>query len=548
MSVSRRQFLQVTVLAGGGMLVGCRSERAETKAPADAAARFEPSAWVKLKPDGAITIVCPRNEMGQDVHTSLTMLVAEELGVDPVRVAVEQAPANAVYVNRMLGAQITGGSTSVRDGWEPLRKAGATMRAMLVNAAAEQWKVAPAECRAENGFVVRGDQKISYGELATAAAKQPIPASVPLKAAAQFAVIGKNVPRLDGADKARGRTVFGHDVVQPGMLYAALAQCPVLGGRVASADGAAAEKRPGVRKVVNIGQGVAVIADHYWTARSALAEVKIRWDEGAAAKIDTAGIYASLEQAKDSQNFAVVKRGGDAAAVIGKAKPIEARYSVQMLAHATLEPQNCVARVGPEGVDVWASTQFPQGAQEAAAKTANLKADQVRVHAQFIGGGFGRRLDIDFVPQAVAIAMAVPGTPVKLIWTREDDTTHDLYRPPSIHVCRGVLEGPRLTAFTHVMVSPSITQRMFPGFVKDGIDDFMTEGTKNLTYDIPNHEMRTVIQDIGIGVGYWRSVSNALNAWAIESFMDELAHAGGQDPVAFRLAMLGKVPRQRAAL
>jgi isoquinoline 1-oxidoreductase beta subunit len=555
MNVSRRQFLQVTALTGGGLLVGCRMGSEESKAPVapttatpNAPAGFDPNAWVKLEPGGAITIICPRNEMGQDVHTSLTMLVADELAVDPARVAVQQAPANPVYVNRMLGAQITGGSTSVRDAWEPLRKAGATMRTMLVDAAAEQWKVAPGECRVENGFVVHGDRKASYGELANAAAKRTVPAAVPLKNADQFTVIGKNVPRLDGADKARGRTVYGIDVAQPAMLYAALAQCPVLGGRVASFDAAAAEKRPGVRKVVSIGQGVAVIADHYWAARSALADVKIQWDEGAGAKIDTAGIYASLERAKDNPGFAVVKKVGNANDLIAKGKPLEARYSVQMLAHATLEPQNCVARVGPDGVDVWASTQYPQGAQEAAVKTANVPAAQVRIHPQFIGGGFGRRLDIDFVPQAVAIAMAVPGTPVKLIWSREDDTTHDVYRPPSIHVCRGLLEGPKLVAFTHIMVSPSITQRMFPGAVKDGIDDFMIEGAKNLTYEIPNSEMRTVIQDIGVSVGYWRSVSNAHNAWAIESFMDELAHASRQDPLAFRLAMLEKVPRQRAAL
>jgi isoquinoline 1-oxidoreductase beta subunit len=555
MSVSRRQFLQVSALTGGGLLVGCRmgSEEAKapvapTAAPGNAPARFDPNAWVRLEPGGAITIICPRNEMGQDVHTSLTMLVADELGVDPLRVAVQQAPANPVYVNRMLGAQITGGSTSVRDGWEPLRKAGAAMRLMLVDAAAEQWKVAPAECRAENGFIVHGDRKIAYGELANAAAKRTAPAVVPLKNPDQFTVIGKNVPRLDGADKARGRTVYGLDVSQPGMLYAALAQCPVLGGRVASFDAAAAGNRPGVRKVVSIGQGVAVIADHYWVARSALAEVNIQWDEGAAAKIDTGSIYAALDRARDDPKFAVVKKAGNANERIAKGKALEARYSVQMLAHATLEPQNCVARVGPDGVDVWASTQYPQGAQEAAVKTANVAADQVRIHPQFIGGGFGRRLDIDFVAQAVAIAMAAPGTPVKLIWSREDDTTHDIYRPPSVHVCRGLLDGPKLDAFTHIMISPSITQRMFPGAVKDGIDDFMVEGTKNLTYEIPNHEMRTVIQDIGVAVGYWRSVSNAHNAWAIESFMDELAHASRQDPLAFRLAMLQQVPRQRAAL
>jgi isoquinoline 1-oxidoreductase beta subunit len=553
-NLSRRRFLQVSTIIGGGLLVGCRGKSSEeatapqAAAPA-AATRFEPNAWIKLAPDGAVTVVCPRDEMGQDVYTSLTMLLAEELAVDPRRVSVEHAALNPAYQNKMLGAQITGGSTSVRDAWEPLRHAGATTRVMLVNAAAGQWKVPATECRAENGYVIHGDKKLSYGELTAAAAKQPIPKDVPLKPVNQFTVIGKPLPRLDGADKARGRTVFGLDVAQPGMLYAALAACPVLGGKVATFDGSIAEKRPGVRKVVNIGEGIAVVADHYWTAKSALADLKIEWDEGPAAKLDTAAIYAGLEGAKNSK-FAVVKHAGDAAAVLARATPVEASYRMQMLAHATLEPQNCLARVAPDGgVDVWTSTQFPQGAHDAAAKAAGAKPEQVRIHTQFLGGGFGRRLDFDFVPQAVAIAKALPGTPVKLIWSREDDTTHDFYRPPSVHLLRAALDGPRIVALAHTMISASITARLFgPTFVKDGIDDFMVEGVKNLTYDIPNLEMRTVIQDTGIRVGYWRSVSNANNAWAIESFVDELAHAARQDPLAFRMAMLDNVPRHRAVL
>jgi CO/xanthine dehydrogenase Mo-binding subunit len=321
----------------------------------------------------------------------------------------------------------------------------------------------------------------------------------------------------------------------------------VLGGKVVSFDASAAQKRPGVRKVVDIGEGVAVIADQYWIARSALADIKIQWDEGPAAKLDTAAIYAVLEQAKDKPG-AVVKQTGAAAAVLARAKPIEARYTSQMLAHVTLEPPNCLARVSAKGVDVWVSTQFPQGAQGAAARAAGVAPQQVRIHPQFIGGGFGRRLDSDFVSQSVAIAKAVPGTPVKLIWTREDDVTHDFYRTPSLHLLRAALNGGRVEAFSHKMISPSITARMFPSNVKEGIEGFMTEGTVNFTYDIPNLDLRTVIQEVGIRVGYWRSVSNALNAFAIECFVDELAHAAGQDPVTFRLAMLDKLPRQQAVL
>ena len=541
----RRQFLKVSALAGGGLILGV--DFALTRAGAATAGDFKPNAWVSVHPDGRVSLVCPRNEMGQDVHTSLTMLLAEELAVDPAQVKVEEAPPDPVYINKLMGSQITGGSTSIRDAWEPLRQAGAAARTMLVSAAAARWKVPAAECRAAGGHVVHGSKSLAYGALAAEAARLSVPEEVTLKSAAEFSVIGKSLPRLDGADKARGRTIFGIDVKQPGMVYAALTTCPVLGGRVVSFDASKAQKRPGVRKVVDIGGGVAVIADHYWIARSALADITIRWDEGPGVALDTAAIYAALDQAKDRPG-AVVKQAGDVAAVLARTKPIEARYTSQMLAHVTLEPPNCLALVSSRGVDVWASTQFPPRARDVAAEMAAVRPEKVRVHPQFIGGGFGRRLDVDFIGQAVAIAKAVPGTPVKLIWTREDDVTHDFYRPPSLHLLSGALESGRIAALTHKMISPSITDRLFPGTVKDGIDGFMTEGIVNFTYDIPNLDLRTVIQQVGIRVGYWRSVSNALNAFAIESFVDELAHEAGQDPVEFRLAMLDRKPRQRAVL
>jgi CO/xanthine dehydrogenase Mo-binding subunit len=374
-----------------------------------------------------------------------------------------------------------------------------------------------------------------------------VPAEPKLADPGSFRVIGTDLARLDGADKSRGRTVYGIDVAQPGMLHAALAQCPVIGGRVRSFDGAAARQRPGVRAVVDIGEGVAVVADHWHTARAALAELKIEWDEGPGAALDTPAIQAALEAAA-KQPGAVVEQAGNASAALARVRAHEARYSTQLLAHATLEPQNCLARVGPDGVDVWASTQFPQGAQAIAAEAAGALPAAVRIHAQFLGGGFGRRLDVDFIGQAVRIAKAVPGTPVKLIWTREDDVAHDFYRPPSLHLMRGAVSGGRVSALAHVLISPSITSRMFPVFVKDGIDPFMTEGTADLSYEIPNLDLRNVIQEVGLRVGYWRSVSHAQNAFAIESFVDELAVKAGRDPVAFRLAMLGHLPRQAAVL
>jgi len=578
--LTRRRFLEVTALVGGGFAVGCQLGRgtspdapatmpnlatdASARAAAEAeaaraaeAATFRPNAWIAFAPDGTITLTCHRNEMGQDVHTALAMILAEELEVDPRGVAIVQAPVDPEnYLNAMLGGQITGGSTSVRDAWEPLRRAGATVREMFVATAAATWGVPAAECRAEDGQIQHPRHApLRYDELVERAAKQPVPVDVLLKPASAFRVIGQPIPRLDGADKARGKTRYGIDAALPGMLHAALAPCPVLGGRVASFDAKKAKQRPGVRAVVDLGEGVAVVADHYFTARAALADLAIEWDEGPGAKVDSGTIQAILEHAVGNPG-AIVRQAGDAAGALGKhaqrangAKGVlSARYSTQLLSHMTLEPQNCLARVDASGVDVWASTQFPQGARAIAAQAAGVDPASVRIHSQPIGGGFGRRLDVDFIGQAVSIAKAMAGKPVKLIWSREDDVTHDYYRPPSLHVLRGAVAGGRIAALEHTMISPSITNRAFPGVVKDGLDPFMTEGTADFSYAIPDLDLRTVIQEVGLRVGYWRSVSHAQNAFAIESFVDELAAAAGQDPVAFRLAMLDDLPRQAAVL
>ena len=541
-AISRREFLKASAAAGGGLLIGFRFGDAK----AQGASSLKPNAWVEIKPDGTIILTCHRNEMGQDVTTSLAMLLAEELEVDPRSVKVVQAGVDPVYINKLLGGQITGGSTSIRDGWDTLRQAGAGARVMLASAAAAKWNVPVADVRAENGYIVSGSNRASYGELADDAARQAVPKDVPLKPADKWKAIGKELPRLDGGDKARGKTVFGIDYAQPGMLYAALAQCPVIGGKVASFVQTPV-KRAGVQKVVNIGEGVAVIADHYWQARTALGDVKVTWDEGPGAGVDSAGIWMKLQAAK-GRDGVVAKKAGDVTSAFAKAKPIEATYMCQMLSHATLEPQNCMARVTADGVDIWASTQFPQGAQGAAAAAAGVKPEQVRIWPQFIGGGFGRRLENDFIVQSVLIARQMPGTPVKLIWTRPDDMGHDYYRPPSLHVLRGSVADGRIVALASKMVSPSITARAFPPFVKDGNDPFMQEGLANFTYDIPNFELRAVIEEVGVRVGYWRSVSNALNSFATESFVDELARAAKRDPLMFRIAMLEKLPAQRAVV
>ncbi|HUO18333.1 MAG TPA: molybdopterin cofactor-binding domain-containing protein [Steroidobacteraceae bacterium] len=545
---SRRDFLKGSAALGGGLIVGFYLPPAGI-----AAADLKPvaaNAWVRIAPDNQVTLVCHRNEMGQDVYTSLALLVAEELGVDVHKVAIEQAPVDPVYVNALLGAQITGGSTSIRDAWVKLREAGATARMLLTAAAAQRWSVPPGECVAANGYVShKGGRRASYGELAAAAAQLPVPQHVTLKKPADFTVIGKQRHRLDSAVKARGQAQYGIDVSVPGMVYASLEQCPVPGGKVATVDDGKAKALPGVLAVVNIGEGVAVVADHYWTAKTAREALAITWDYGPGATLDTAQIRATLREAAQ-RDGAIVRQAGDAAAAMkSAARTVSAEYQSQLLAHATLEPMNCLALVSERGCDIWTSTQFPQGAQGIAAARSGAAPAQTRIWPQFIGGGFGRRLDVDFIGQAAAIARAVPGKPVKLIWTREDDTRHDFYRPASFHTLAGGLDAQgKLVAFDYKMVSSSITNRMFPGVVKNDLDPFMTEGSANLAYEVPNALQRVVIQEYGLRSGYWRSVSHALNAFAIESFFDELAHAAGRDPLAFRLELLAKLPRQQAVL
>ena len=545
---SRRDFLKGSAALGGGLIVGFYLPPAGI-----AAADLKPvaaNAWVRIAPDNQVTLVCHRNEMGQDVYTSLALLVAEELGVDVHKVAIEQAPVDPVYVNALLGAQITGGSTSIRDAWVKLREAGATARMLLTAAAAQRWSVPPGECVAANGYVShKGGRRASYGELAAAAAQLPVPQHVTLKKPADFTVIGKQRHRLDSAVKARGQAQYGIDVSVPGMVYASLEQCPVPGGKVATVDDGKAKALPGVLAVVNIGDGVAVVADHYWTAKTAREALAITWDYGPGATLDTAQIRATLREAAQ-RDGAIVRQAGDAAAAMkSAARTVSAEYQSQLLAHATLEPMNCLALVSERGCDIWTSTQFPQGAQGIAAARSGAAPAQTRIWPQFIGGGFGRRLDVDFIGQAAAIARAVPGKPVKLIWTREDDTRHDFYRPASFHTLAGGLDAQgKLVAFDYKMVSSSITNRMFPGVVKNDLDPFMTEGSANLAYEVPNALQRVVIQEYGLRSGYWRSVSHALNAFAIESFFDELAHAAGRDPLAFRLELLAKLPRQQAVL
>jgi isoquinoline 1-oxidoreductase subunit beta len=511
---------------------------------------IQPNAWLRIGSDETITFFCDRSEMGQGVYTSLPMLIAEELGVNLSRITVEFAPPGNEFHNNLLGGQITGGSTSVRDGWEKLRKAGATARLMLVNAAAAEWGIDPKSCRVENGTVVSPHfKKLTFGQLADAAAKLPAPRDVPLKSPADFTIVGRAQKRLDTPSKVDGTAIFGIDVKLPNMLYAALAQPPTLGGSVKTFNDEKARSMPGVAAVVLTSSGVAVLADSWWQARKARDQLDIQWEAGPNGALNDAKIAQTLRKGAAGEGR-VARNDGDAAAAIkGAPRVYRADYELPMLAHATLEPQNCTADVRADGtVDVHVPTQVQQIAQAAAARAAGADPAKVRVHTTFLGGGFGRRLEVDFIPAAVEASKKV-ARPVKLLWTREDDMTHDTYRPPAFDQVTGAFDDKgKLIAWNLHLTGPSITARMFPSVVEKNVDPFAVEAAANYLYDVPNVHVDFKQQEIGIDVGYWRSVSHALNCFVVESFMDELAVAVRRNPYEFRKALLEKQPRMRKVL
>jgi isoquinoline 1-oxidoreductase beta subunit len=547
MDPGRRDFLKVSALAGGGLVIAFVLPACGKRKAVGTAAGGMPNAWLRISGDNTITVLVDRSEMGQGVYTALPMLIAEELEVPLEAIRVEAAPPGPAYANQLIGVQITGGSTSVREAWEKLRQAGATARVMLVQAAATAWSVDAAECRVEGGRVLNTDgDALTYGEVAEAASKLPVPKDVPLKAPDAFKLVGTRARRTDTPGKVDGSAQFGIDVRLPGMLYGALAQCPVLGGSVQSVETAAAEAMPGVRKVVTTSSGVMVVADHYWQARQGRDALKVTWNEGENARLDSKRIAATLEGAARSGDGIAVRSDGDAAAAIAASpRVLRASYRLPLLAHATLEPMNCTADVRADGCDLYVGTQWQDAAQATAAKAAGLEPGQVRVHTMLLGGGFGRRIELDFIPAAVEASKAA-GKPVQVIWTREDDMTHDAYRPPAHDIAAGAFDADgRLVAWQLHVVGPSVTARVFPGAVADPkvADPFAVEAAQNFPYDVPNVAVDYKRQEIGIHCGYWRSVSHALNCFVAESFMDELAHAAKRDPFEFRRDLLGKQPR-----
>jgi isoquinoline 1-oxidoreductase beta subunit len=550
--LSRRSILQAAAAAGGGLMLNFMLPTANGAAAGEADAVFTPNGFIRIGTDGQIVLIMPYVEMGQGTYTSIPMLIAEELEVDLTQVRLEHAPPNEkLYVNPLLGEQATGNSNAMRGAWKPLREAGATARTMLVAAAAKRWNVDPQSCRAQRGEVLHAPtgRKLKYGELAADAALMPVPKDVALKAPEDFKLIGKPVKRLDTPAKVNGAAVYGIDVRPPGVKIATLAQSPVFGGRVKSVNDTAAKAVKGVRQIVRLDDAVAVVADHMGAAKKGLEALVIEWDDGPHAKLTTAAIAAELEAATLGPGAVAQNIGDAAAALAGAATKVDAIYQMPFLAHAALEPMNCTVHVRRDGCEVWVGSQAIARVQAAAAKTTGLPLDKVVAHNHLVGGGFGRRLEVDGVIRAVQIAMQVDG-PVKVVWTREEDIQHDMYRPYWFdRVSGGLDEKGMPVAWTRRFAGSSVIARYIPGAFKDGLDPDSTEGAIDLPYAFPNlHVEYKQVEPPGIPTAFWRSVGPSHNVFVVESFMDELAAAAKQDPVAYRLALLDKTPRAKAVL
>jgi isoquinoline 1-oxidoreductase subunit beta len=549
-AASRREFLKVSVAAGGGLLLGFALPRAHAAEPADSTgAPFAPDGFIRIDRNGTVTLIMCQVEMGQGVYTSISQILAEELDVDFRRVLVEAAPPNdALYRNPALGFQVTGGSTSIRIFFTPMRKAGASARAMLVEAAAATWGVAPGTCRTANSEVIHdpSGRRLAYGALVDRAAHVTPPKNPTLKARKDFQLIGTPARRLDSPDKVNGRAMFGIDAMPNGVKFATLKGCPVLGGKVAHVDEAGARDVPGVRQVVVLDDLVAVVGDYMWAAKKGLDALQISWDEGQNATLSSEQIFDQIRVASERDGV-VAKSVGD----IGKAlssNKIEAIYHVPFLAHAPMEPMNCTVHVKPDACEIWVGNQVITRTQAVAAKITGLPLGKVIVHNHLIGGGFGRRLEVDMIAKAVRIAQKVDG-PVKIVWTREEDIQQAMYRPLYFDRFAAVLTDGKITAWSHRVVGSAILARFAPPAFVKGLDADAVDGAIDFPYDVPNIHVDYVRQEPpAIPTCFWRGVGPTHNIFVIESFVDELAHRAGKDPVQFRLDQLHGAPRLRACL
>ncbi|RJT29088.1 xanthine dehydrogenase family protein molybdopterin-binding subunit [Mesorhizobium waimense] len=548
--LNRRNFLA----AGGGLVVALSLPSSPRRAAAQASPGFAPNAFIRIDRQGIVTMVMPMAEMGQGIHTAHAMLLAEELDVGLDQVRLELSPASdALYGNPLFGPQSTGGSTSIRAFWMPLRQAGAVARTLLLEAAAQKWGVDPKTCRAESGsvFETSGSRHLAYGQLVDAAGTLPAPApeSVALKDRKDFKIIGKPHRRLDTPGKVNGTTVFGIDTKIPGMKIAAIAISPVFGGKPKSVDEKAALAVRGVHQVVLTDQAVAVVADHMGAAKKGLDAAAIQWDEGPNATVNSADIIRQLKEASNTPGAVARSEGDVEKALAGATRRLEAVYQLPFLAHATMEPMNCTVHVKKDACDVWVGTQVPTMAQTTAAQLTGLPVEAVTIHNHLIGGGFGRRLEVDGIEHAVKVAQQVDG-PVKVIWSREEDIQHDMYRPYYYdRLSAGLDASGKPVAWTHRVSGSSVTARYFPAGMQNGVDPDGVEGADQPPYAFPAiHVEFKRVEPPAVPTAWWRGVGATHNIFVVESFIDELAAAAKADPVEFRKALLSHNPRALGVL
>lgn len=548
--LTRRDLLKIFALSGGGLALGwvwpARAETSETPAPS----RFEPNAWVNIQADGRIQLRLARSEMGQGVMTALAMLLAEELEVGLDQIQIEPAPVDPIYANRLLGEQATGGGTSTRDGWETLREAGALARTLMIAAAARTWDVPESECRAHRARVHHADgtRSLTYGALAATAASLPVPSTVALKGRSDWTLIGTSQRRLDTPLKVRGAARFGLDVRLPGMLHATIARCPVIGAEVSTWNGRAARAVPGVIDVFAVRHGIAVVAETTWAALAGRARLEVDCRPRVNTSVATERLHARLRVGLNGRAPVALKEGDVSRALATAALEIESVYELPFQAHACMEPMNCTADVRSDGCDIHVPTQSQSAAHALARRLTGLPAERIRVHTTFLGGGHGRRREQDFVHDAVELSQRL-GRPVQVIWTRADDLQHDYYRPMTLHRLRGGLDADgEPVAWFHRVVGPSVLARRDPGRIRDGIDPLMIDGASSLPYRLPNRRLEYRRADTPIPIGLWRGDGHSHNAFVTECFLDELARAGGRDPLELRRRLLAESPAHLALL
>jgi isoquinoline 1-oxidoreductase beta subunit len=550
---SRRALLR-SGLAGGlllGFHVPVRAANEAEQAPDDARGKFAPNAFIRIDHAGRTTLVMPQVEMGQGVYTAVAMILAEELDADYAQVTLEHAPPNdKLYGNPIFGIQVTGNSNSIRAFWKPLRNAGASARAMLVEAAAQQWKVAPASCTASNGQVIHAasGRKLAYGALADSAGKFLPPQNPPLKDPKNFKLIGKPLRRFDTPDKVNGKVVYGIDAMLPGMKFATIAASPVFGGKVGHVDDSAAKKIPGVQKVIVLDDMVAVVGDHMWAAKCGLDALVVTWNESPNAHVSSKDIWDDL-RAASRKDGVVAKSRGDIQKGLSQGDRFEAAYELPFLAHATMEPMNCTVQLTKDSCEIWLGTQIMTRVQATAAQLTGLPLEKVTVHNHLLGGGFGRRLEPDMALKAIRIAQHLDGEPLKVVWTREEDIQHDIYRPVYRDTISASLSDGKIVGWKYKVTGSSVIARWLPPAFQKGIDIDSIDSAVDMPYDIPNFHVEYVrAEPPAVPTGFWRGVGPNNNVFAIECFMDELAKKAGKDPIAFRRDMLGRTPRLRAAL